>query len=300
MRGARGGSAGTQVIYGLHAVRAILARHPERVLDVKIARGRDDTRARELETLARRHGRPVEHMHAEALTRLLGEVVHQGVAAEITPLPAWSEDDLLSAIATRSAAQDGAGHNAADAVGDAKEDATEHGARPGASTALAPLLLALDGVQDPHNLGACLRTADACGALAVIVPRDRAVQLTAAARKVAAGAAESTPVVPCTNLARTLALLKEAGVWAFGADAEAETDACVVDLTAAAVLVLGAEGRGLRQLTRQRCDVLVRLPRLGTVESLNVSVAAGMLLYEAVRQRSTAAGRTAIGPRGAR
>ena len=168
-----------------------------------------------------------------------------------------------------------------------------------AATTSAPLLLALDGVQDPHNLGACLRTADACGALAVIVPRDRAAQLTPAARKVAAGAAESTPVVPCTNLSRTLGLLKQAGVWAFGADAEAERDAREVDLTGAAVLVLGAEGRGLRQLTRQSCDVLVRLPRLGTVESLNVSVAAGMLLYEAVRQRSMAP-QAAIGGGGAR
>ncbi|MGH8218835.1 MAG: 23S rRNA (guanosine(2251)-2'-O)-methyltransferase RlmB [Steroidobacteraceae bacterium] len=261
MRGARSGPAGTQVIYGLHAVQALLARHPERVLGLKIVRGREDSRSRELETLARRHGRPVERVDAEALTRALGEVVHQGIVAEIVPLAAWSEDELLSAIAERS----------------------------GAASAPAPLLLALDGVQDPHNLGACLRTADACGALAVIVPRDRAAQLTPAVRKVAAGAAESTPVVACTNLARTLALLKGAGVWAIGADAEAERDAREVDLTVSAVLVLGGEGRGLRQLTRQRCDVLVRLPRLGAVESLNVSVAAGMLLYEAVRQRSAAA-----------
>jgi 23S rRNA (guanosine2251-2'-O)-methyltransferase len=265
VRGVRGGPAAPQVVYGLHAVRAILARHPERVLSLKIVHGRDDSRAREVEALARRHGRPVERVDAEMLTRLLGEAVHQGVAAEIAPLPAWSEDDLLSAIAS-----------------------------PVVSSAPAPLLLALDGVQDPHNLGACLRTADACGALAVIVPRDRAAQLTAAARKVAAGAAESTPVVPCTNLSRMLGLLKQTGVWAFGADAQAQSEAREVDLTVAAVLVLGAEGRGLRQLTRQRCDFLVRLPRLGSVESLNVSVAAGMLLYEAVRQRSASA-RTGIG-----
>ena len=271
MRRSGGGPGGAQTVYGLHAVRAILTRHPERVLGLKIVRGRDDSRARELETLARRHGFPVERVDAEMLTRLLGEVVHQGVAAEIAPLPAWSEDDLLSGIAAPNTGP----------------------------SARAPLLLALDGVQDPHNLGACLRTADACGALAVIVPRDRAAQLTAAVRKVAAGAAESTPVVPCTNLSRTLGLLKQAGVWAFGADADAEREVCEVDLTVAAVLVLGAEGRGLRQLTRQRCDFLVRLPRLGAVESLNVSVAAGMLLYEAVRQRS-AVGQAAIGGRGAR
>lgn len=263
MKHVRGGHAGPQVIYGLHAVRAVLTRHPERVLALKIVHGREDSRARELEALAGAHGRPVERVSAAALTRALGEVVHQGVAADITPLAGWSEDDLLEAVAAKSV-------------------------KPGASVT-PPLLLALDGVQDPHNLGACLRSADACGALAVIVPRDRSAQLTAAARKVAAGAAESTPVVACTNLARMLSLLKQAGVWAIGADAEADKEAFAVDLTAPAVLVLGAEGRGLRQLTRQRCDVLVRLPRLGAVESLNVSVAAGMLLYEAVRQRSSAA-----------
>jgi len=140
-------------------------------------------------------------------------------------------------------------------------------------------------VQDPHNLGACLRTADACGALAVIVPRDRAAQLTPAARKVAVGAAETTPVAVVTNLTRTLKLLKDAGLWVVGADAAGEQPARAVDLTGSVVLVLGAEGAGLRHLTQQNCDYLVRLPQLGAVESLNVSVAAGMLLYEAVRQR---------------
>ena len=140
-------------------------------------------------------------------------------------------------------------------------------------------------MQDPHNLGACLRTADACGALAVIVPRDRAASLNATARKVAAGAAETTPVVTVTNLARALGLLKGAGVWVVGADAEAPKAAQEIDMKGAIALVLGAEGSGLRQLTRQTCDFMVRLPLLGTVESLNVSVAAGMLLYEALRQR---------------
>lgn len=242
---------GTQTIYGLHAVHAMLARHPQRVLLVRIAERRDDPRVKSIEELARRSVRPVQRVDAHALKQLLGEVVHQGVAADIEPLPPWSEDDLLSALA---------------------------GARD-------PLLLALDGVQDPHNLGACLRTADACGALAVIVPRDRAAQLTPAVRKVAAGAAETTPVATVTNLARTLKLLKQAGLWVVGADAEATSLAHEVDLRGGIVLVLGAEGTGLRQLTRQTCDFLVRLPQLGAVESLNVSVAAGMLLYEALRQR---------------
>jgi 23S rRNA (guanosine2251-2'-O)-methyltransferase len=238
-------------IFGLHAVRALLMRAPKRVLRLKLAAGRDDARARELTALAAQHGLPVERADAREFKRLLGEVVHQGVIAEISALPSWSEDDLLSAI----------------------------------TTAKAPLLLALDGVQDPHNLGACLRTADACGALAVVVPKDRAAQLTPTVRKVAAGAAETTPVVAVTNLARCLALLKEAGLWVVGAEAQADKRPEDVDLTTGTVLVLGAEGAGLRKLTRQSCDFVVRLPQLGAVESLNVSVAAGMLLYEAVRQR---------------
>jgi len=242
-----------ETIFGLHAVRMMLERHPERVRTVRIAERRDDPRMRALEDLARRQARPVERVGVGALKGLLGDVVHQGVAAEITPLPPWSEEQLFAAL----------------------------------EGAAAPLLLALDGVQDPHNLGACLRTADACGVLAVIVPRDRAAQLTPAARKVAAGAAETTPVVTVTNLARTLRLLKEAGLWTVGAEAASEKGADTVDFTGPVVLVLGAEGSGLRQLTRQSCDFLVRLPRLGAVESLNVSVAAGMLLYEAVRQRSS-------------
>ncbi len=143
-------------------------------------------------------------------------------------------------------------------------------------------------MQDPHNLGACLRTSDACGVLAVIVPKDRAAQLTPTVRKVAVGAAETTPVVAVTNLVRTLNLLKDAGLWIVGADADGPRRAHEVDLTGGIVLVLGAEGGGLRQLTRQTCDWVVRLPSLGAVESLNVSVAAGMLLYEAVRQRGSA------------
>lgn len=242
---------GSETIYGLHAVRFMLARHPERVLRVQLAAQRHDPQARLIEELARSHARPLERVAAGALRARLGEVAHQGVAAEVSPLPAWSEDELLAALA-------------------------------GAKT---PLLLALDGVQDPHNLGACLRSADACGALAVVVPRDRAASLTPAARKVAAGAAETTPVVTVTNLARALRLLKDAGLWIVGADATAQRSAEAADLRRPTVLVLGGEGSGLRQLTRQTCDLLVRLPQRGSVESLNVSVAAGMLLYEALRQR---------------
>jgi len=241
----------SETIYGMHAVRVMLERHAQRVLNVRLAEQRGDARVREIEELAQRAQRPVQRVDMHSLRQQLGDVAHQGVAAEITPVPPWGEDELLEAL----------------------------------QSAQAPLLLALDGVQDPHNLGACLRSADACGALAVIVPRDRAAQLTPAVRKVAAGAAETTPVVAVTNLVRTLKLLKEAGLWIVGADAAAATPARHVDLTGPVVLVVGAEGSGLRHLTRQNCDFLVSLPQRGAVESLNVSVAAAMLLYETLRQR---------------
>ena len=249
---------GTETIYGLHAVRTMLERHPDRVTAIRLAEKRDDPKVRAIDDLARRHKVPIQRVDQHALKQQLGDVAHQGVAADITPMPPWTEDDLINAL----------------------------------QTATNPLILVLDGVQDPHNLGACLRTADACGALAVVVPKDRAAQVTPTVRKVAVGAAETTPVVPVTNLVRTLKLLQEAGLWVVGADAEGEKLAQEIDLTGGIVLAMGAEGTGLRHLTRQTCDWMVRLPQLGAVESLNVSVAAGMLLYEAVRQRI--AGQTAL------
>lgn len=246
---------GTQTVYGLHAVRVMLQRHPERVTAIRVAERRDDPRVREIDELARRSQIPLQRVDAQVLKQKIGDVAHQGVIADIRPLPPWSEDELLAAV------------------------------QAAAEAAQAPLILALDGVQDPHNLGACLRTADACGALAVVVPRDRAAHVTPVVRKVAVGAAETTPVVTVTNLVRALKLLKEAGLWVVGADAEGSKRATEVNLKGGIVLVLGAEGAGLRHLTRDTCDWLVRLPQLGAVESLNVSVAAGMLLYEAVRQR---------------
>jgi 23S rRNA (guanosine2251-2'-O)-methyltransferase len=242
----------SQLIYGLHAVQSLLQRHPERVLELRLSQRRDDPRVRAIEALAHEHGVRVLRVDAQVLHQALGEVAHQGVAADVLPLIPWSEDDLVGALAQAS----------------------------------NPLVLALDGVQDPHNLGACLRSADACGALAVVVPKDRAAHLSPVVRKVAAGAAETVPLVTVTNLVRTLKLLKQAGLWVTGADGNAPLAAAEVDFTGGTVLVLGAEGAGLRQLTRQNCDHLVSLPRLGSVESLNVSVAAGMLLYEVVRQRN--------------
>jgi 23S rRNA (guanosine2251-2'-O)-methyltransferase len=248
----------SETIYGVHAIRFLLERHPERVVTVRLAERRDDPRVREIEELARKNNRPVKRVDAQALKQQLGDVAHQGVVAEIVPLPPWTEDQLFEAL----------------------------------EKAKNPLILVLDGVQDPHNLGACLRTADACGSLAVIVPKDRAAQINATVRKVAVGAAETTPVVPVTNLARTLKVLKDAGLWVVGADAEGSRLPHEIDLTGGIVLALGSEGTGLRHLTRQTCDWMVRLPQLGSVESLNVSVAAGMLLYEAVRQRMGQSGST--------
>jgi 23S rRNA (guanosine2251-2'-O)-methyltransferase len=243
----------TEIVYGLHAVRSLLRRQPARVLRVCLQQGRHDARAEEIEQLARAAERSVQRVELRQLQSRLGEVVHQGVMAEVLPLPLWHEEQLLEQL----------------------------------QQAVDPLLLALDGVQDPHNLGACLRTADACGVLALIVPRDRAAPLNATARKVAAGAAETTPVVSVTNLSRTLGLLKQAGLWIVGADADGAQTAQQIDLTGPRVLVMGAEGMGLRQLTRRHCDFMARLPNLGSVDSLNVSVATGMLLYEALRQRGT-------------
>jgi 23S rRNA (guanosine2251-2'-O)-methyltransferase len=239
------------LVFGLHAVRTLLARSPGRVRRMFVDAKRDDPRMREVLQLAQAAGNKPERVDAKALAARLGDVAHQGVMAEVDPMPAWHEDELVEAL--------------------------------GAAT--NPLLLVLDGVQDPHNLGACLRTADACGALAVVVPKDRAAGMNATVRKVAAGAADTLPLVTVTNLARAMKLMKEAGLWLVGADMAGEKLAWQADLAGAVALVMGGEGDGLRELTRKNCDLLVRLPQLGAVESLNVSVASGMLLYEAVRQR---------------
>ncbi len=248
----------TEKVYGLHAVRALLTRHAERVTALTIAEGRAEPRVAELQALAQKAGKKVARASPANFKQLFGDAVHQGVYVDVQPLPPWREEELVAAIARRL------------------EDKQP------------PFVLVLDGVQDPHNLGACLRTADACGALAVVIPKDRAVQMNATVRKVAAGAAETTPLAVVTNLARTLRLLKEAGLWIVGADAEAPKLAHETDLAGPIALVMGAEGSGLRQLTRETCDLLVRLPQAGAVESLNVSVAAGMLMYETVRQRIAA------------
>jgi 23S rRNA (guanosine2251-2'-O)-methyltransferase len=252
----------SEKVYGLHAVRALLTRHAERVTGITIAEQRSDPRMAEILTLAQKSGKTVKRVPPATFKTLFGDAVHQGVCVDVQPLSVWHEEELVAAIVARLEA-----------------------AQAESGKGLAPFVLVLDGVQDPHNLGACLRTADACGALAVVIPKDRAVQMNATVRKVAAGAAETTPIAVVTNLARTLRLLKEAGLWIVGADADAPKLAHETDLSGPIALVMGAEGSGLRQLTRETCDLTVRLPQQGAVESLNVSVASGMLLYEALRQR---------------
>lgn len=244
----------TAQVHGLHAVRAVLLRAPQRVRRLLADARRDDPRMREVLQLAQRAGLSVERVDARALAARVGDVAHQGVLADVEPLAPWNDDQLIQAVSANPQA----------------------------------LVLVLDSVQDPHNLGACLRTADACGVLAVVVPKDRAAAVNPTVRKVAAGAVETTPVVTVTNLVRTLKLLKDAGLWVVGADMAGDKLAWEADLAGGKALVLGGEGDGLRELTRKTCDFLVRLPQLGAVESLNVSVACGMLLGEALRQRAAA------------
>lgn len=239
-------------VYGLHAVRALLERDPKRIQRLWVQAGRADERLQSLLDRAAQAGIPVERIPRRELDQRTREARHQGVLAEIAEVAPLVEADLGAFL------------------GKLREP---------------PLLLVLDGVQDPHNLGACLRSADAAGVHAVIVPRDRSVGLNATVRKVACGAAETVPLVTVTNLARALRGLREAGVWIHGAAGEATASLYDQDLRGPAALVLGGEGKGLRRLTRDHCDRLFAIPMVGTVESLNVSVATGVALFEARRQR---------------
>ena len=286
-----------RLAFGRRAVAALLRRQPQIVQRLYLAKGRDDARLQALLKLADSQGIAVERLPGARLQALLdserldserpgneqvsnagpgrepcsnerlskappdrGRVSarHQGVIAELRAGPdgsphdlRWSEARLLEAVRGRARA----------------------------------LVLVLDGVTDPHNLGACLRSADAAGATAVVIPKDRAADLTGAVRKVACGATESVPLVRVTNLARCLDKLQAAGLWLFGAAGEAREDLYAKDLTGPLALLVGSEGGGLRRLTRERCDFLVRLPMAGAVSSLNVSVATGICLFEIARQR---------------
>jgi 23S rRNA (guanosine2251-2'-O)-methyltransferase len=241
-----------ELICGPHAVLAALKAHPEEVDGLWVSNERRDTRLSAVIAAARAAHIKVHRSPRVALDRMSEGVPHQGVIARRLAVPRPVHENLAEFVASLSD---------------------------------KPLILILDGVQDPHNFGACLRVADASGAQAVVVPRDRAAPLSAVARRAAAGAAETLPLFQVTNLARALEELKQAGVWIIGTAADGEQDLYQADLTGPIALVLGGEGEGMRRLTRENCDLLVRIPMAGKVESLNVSVAAGICLFEAARQR---------------
>jgi 23S rRNA (guanosine2251-2'-O)-methyltransferase len=246
-------AAKTRHVYGMHAVVSLLSRRPAEVTGLMIAEGTGDQRLAGLLATAGAADIAVQRVPRKQLDQQFPDARHQGVvatvAAAVTELTEKGLPDFLARLTEPA------------------------------------FLLILDGVQDPHNLGACLRTADAAGVHAVILPRDRAAGITPVVHKVACGAVESVPVCFVTNLARTLRQLRETGIWIYGASDAAEQGLYDTALTGPLALVLGGEGKGLRRLTRELCDFLVAIPMAGRVESLNVSVAAGVLLYEARRQR---------------
>jgi 23S rRNA (guanosine2251-2'-O)-methyltransferase len=238
-------------IHGFHAVQARLRNDPGSIFEIYVDSTRKDPRMRDIVAAAERAKLRVMQVDEYRLNGMAGSSRHQGVVARARPLqPRASLDDVLDAL---------------------KEP---------------PLLLVLDSITDPHNLGACLRVADAAGAHAVIAPKDKSAGLSAAVLKVASGAAESVPYVVVTNLARALDEIKERSIWVVGAAEEAEADLYKAELPPAIAWVLGSEGEGMRRLTRERCDLLVRIPMHGQVESLNVSVAAGVCMYESRRRRT--------------
>ena len=250
-----------QYIYGIHAVDSLLRQNPKSVQRLWVQQGREDKRIASLVQLANNQGVPVARQPRQDLDGMVNGR-HQGVVAEAVNAPPvhgeaaqpnlWSEADLLRAVDNKDGPM---------------------------------LILVLDGVTDPHNLGACLRSADAAGVDAVVVPKDKSADLNPTTRKVACGAAEVVPFVKVTNLSRTLKALQERGVWLYGTAGESDKSIYDSDLKVSLALVMGAEGVGLRRLTREQCDYLVHLPMGGSVGSLNVSVATGVCLFEAVRQR---------------
>ncbi len=243
----------SKLIFGFHAVTSRLRHDASSIEEIYIDASRHDRRMQELLRAAEGAGTRIIHADDQRLGGMVGTRRHQGVVAKAAPLSlARNLDELLDAIEG------------------------------------PPLLLLLDGITDPHNLGACLRVADGAGAHAVIAPKDRAVGLNATAAKVASGAADTVPYITVTNLARTMRDLKEREIWLIGTTDDAEKSLYQSDFTGPVALVMGSEGEGMRRLTRENCDLLVGIPMQGAVESLNVSVASGVCLYEARRQRLAA------------
>ncbi|WP_428772652.1 23S rRNA (guanosine(2251)-2'-O)-methyltransferase RlmB [Vibrio sp.] len=240
-----------EFIYGIHAVKAVLEREPERFIEAFVLKGRQDDRLMPILNDLQKCGVSIQQMTRKTLDDKARGANHQGIMARVKPAKQLNEHDLEQILADQH----------------------------------APLLLVLDGVTDPHNLGACLRNADAAGVAAVIVPKDKSAPMTATVSKVACGAAETVPLVRVTNLARTMRALQEQGVWFVGTAGEASHDIYQAKLTGPLAIVMGAEGDGMRRLTRETCDDLIKIPMAGSVSSLNVSVASGICLFEAVRQR---------------
>ena len=240
-----------EFIYGIHAVKAVLEREPERFIEAFVLKGRQDDRLMPILNELQVCGVSIQQMTRKTLDDKARGANHQGIMARVKPAKQLNENDLDDIPAKHE----------------------------------SPLLLVLDGVTDPHNLGACLRNADAAGVAAVIVPKDKSANITATVSKVACGAAEAVPLVRVTNLARTMRALQEQGVWFVGTAGEATHDIYQAKLTGSLAIVMGAEGDGMRRLTRETCDDLIKIPMAGSVSSLNVSVASGVCLFEAVRQR---------------
>lgn len=241
-----------QFVYGVHAVSALLANPHREIKKLFISQDRLDKRVQDLVTKAQQAQRVIEKLTTQEMNQRFADFAHQGVVASASALPDYNESHLRALL----------------------EACNKHA-----------LILILDGITDPHNLGACLRTADAVGVDFVLIPKDKNASITPVVSKVACGAAESIPLVRVTNLVRSMELLKEQGVWIYGAAGEAEQSLYQTDCTGAVAVVMGSEGEGMRRLTREHCDGLFSLPMLGSVESLNVSVATGISLYEILRQR---------------
>lgn len=240
-------------VYGIHAVTALLTNRHRPIKKLYINQERVDQRFQEILELAAKNQIPVEKLSAQKMNQRFAAIAHQGVVASAGSMRDYNESDLPALLET-----------------------SKHPC----------LILILDGITDPHNLGACLRTADATGVDFVIIPKDKSASITPVVSKVACGAAESIPVVRVTNLVRAMETIKQEGVWIYGAAGEAKETIYGIDCKASVAFVMGAEGEGMRRLTREHCDGLFALPMLGSVESLNVSVATGVCLYEVVRQRN--------------
>ncbi|AIV06923.1 MULTISPECIES: 23S rRNA (guanosine(2251)-2'-O)-methyltransferase RlmB [Vibrio] len=243
-----------EFIYGIHAVKAVLEREPERFIEAFVLKGRQDDRLMPILNDLQVCGVSIQQMTRKTLDDKARGANHQGIIARVKPAKQLNENDIDGILAQHE----------------------------------SPLLLVLDGVTDPHNLGACLRNADAAGVAAIIVPKDRSAPMNATVSKVACGAAEVVPLIRVTNLARTMRTLQEQGIWFVGTAGEATHDIYQAKLTGPLAIVMGAEGDGMRRLTRETCDDLIKIPMAGSVSSLNVSVASGICLFEAVRQRIAA------------